>query len=111
MTHACVGTKRGERGVVWRPDGQVIGRVSKHARVAAGMGGSRASFYTANVAYGAGYTGTSLGTRHKTRAGAVRAIRMFWEWYEAEGFTQVGTLEALTRKFKRQHPAVCAVTR
>lgn len=74
----CVGTKRGVNyGLVYDETGRVIGRVFRHSRVAAGMKGERASFYTANVIAGGMEAGGSLGTRHPNRASAVRAIRAF----------------------------------
>lgn len=113
--HVCIGTKRGQRGVVWDSEGKVLGRAVKHARVAASMKGGKGEFYTANVYDAAGnYTGPSLGTRHKTRASAVRAIRMFWGWYLREGYQLPSTrtwdpMGTHVDVYKRQHPEVCAL--
>lgn len=114
--HVCIGTKIGERGIVWNEYGECLGRAIQASRVAAGTNGQREKFYTAVVSTGEGFTGTSLGTRHKTRASAVRAIRMFWDWYLAGGFlTYANTLgwingmERVVSKFKEAHPEVCAL--
>lgn len=115
--HVCIGTKIGERGIVWNQYGECLGRAIQASRVAAGTNGQRRKFYTAVVSTGEGFTGTSLGTRHKTRASAVRAIRMFWAWYETEGFMLPGVRryygptgwESVAQKYKMSYPEVCAL--
>lgn len=80
----CVGTKRGKNyGIVYATNGQPIGRVFRHKRVAAGTKGARAPFWTA-VAFddtGAQISGPSLGTRHPSRHSAVSAVREFAATY------------------------------
>jgi hypothetical protein len=80
----CIGRKRGKNhGVVYAPDGRVIGRVFKASKIAAGAKGRRASFYTAVVILDGIESAVSLGTRHKTRASATAAILAFWRAYPA----------------------------
>jgi hypothetical protein len=113
-----IGKRIGERGIVWSEHGEVLGKAFAHSRVMAGTNGIRGPFYTAVVSTGAGFTGTSLGTRHKTRASAVRAIRMFWDWYETEGFMVPGVRryygptgwESVAQKYKQSYPDVCALS-
>lgn len=79
----CVGTKRGKNyGLVYAPDGTVIGRVFRDCKVArAALGGGRRSFFTANVIVDGVECGGSLGTRHETRRSAVNAILAFYASY------------------------------
>lgn len=82
----CVGTKRGRNyGVVYAPDGRVIGRVFRDGKVArAALGGGRRSFWTAHASLDGVETSASLGTRHERRRDAVAAILAFHEAYPAE---------------------------
>jgi hypothetical protein len=111
MTHVCIGNRRGNRGVVYAPDGTIIGRIESRARVAAGAKGARAPFFTAYVALPDGATvGHSLGTRHRTRASAARAIRLFWQ--RNSGTTAPRDpffVSRLTARFKSEYWRDCAL--
>lgn len=127
IPYACIGTKRGQNfGIVYRPGRfgtVVIGRVKRDSKDAAGTygpgGPSKRTFFTAEVWNGLHLsTGPrrlpvpSLGTRHPSRAHAVRAIRLFWEWW-ANDPSNAGRHVVPTgydvQRFKYEHRAVCAL--
>jgi hypothetical protein len=113
MTHVCVSTKRGTKGLVYAPDGRIIGHVRREWKDAAGTygphGPTKEPFFTANVCLDADRRGmgASLGTRHPTRASAMRAIRLFWDWYAQQDFAL--NARAMPGRFKSLHPEVCAL--
>lgn len=79
----CVGTKRGSnRGVVYAPDGTVIGRVFRTTKAARkSLGGGMQPFWTAEAIVGGVRAGMSLGTRHVERRDAVAAVLAFSREY------------------------------
>lgn len=86
MTMTCIGTKRGDNyGLVYDDKGRVLGRVFQtQRRLRADMGGGHGTAWTAYVMLPDGTeVGCSLGTRHRDRWSAARAIRAFWTEYES----------------------------
>lgn len=114
--HVCIGTKRGTNyGMVYNAEGAVIGRVFRDCKDAAGTygpgGPSKRSFWTAELWMGNTRLNVpSLGTRHTSRAHAVRAIRLFWRWLWAEhGYGSARRLAYNVQRFKYEQREVCAL--
>lgn len=116
MTHTCIGTKRGTNyGVVYSPHGSIVGRVRRESKDAAGTYRNRRpekwAFYTAALllANGDPVRAPSLGTRHETRAHAMRAIRMFWVWWSEQDSAPAIPRAYHVQQFKFEHREVCAL--
>jgi hypothetical protein len=122
MDYVKISTKRGTKGHVTTPDRRMIGRVRPEHKDAAGTygpnGPAKRKFYTAEVWYDGRrlFCGT-LGTRHPTKAHAARAIRMFWDQFEAGTslglLVCTGSLDSTVRvgveQFKYENREVCAL--
>ena len=100
-------------GTVQRADGVILGRAQEASRDAAGTydGRGRArerrTFWTATIA--GCDRAPSLGTRHPTRASAVRAIRAFHAEHPLYFAWGDPTRARWIAAFKSQHPEVCAL--
>ena len=77
----CIGTGRGNRGLVYGEDGTVIGRVFKQARRLRNNGGQFGEAWTAHAIIDGQDARGSLGTRHPDRWHAARAILAFHRKY------------------------------
>lgn len=92
----AIGTKRGSNyGLVYSPEGVVIGRVMRDAKVArAGLGGGRRSFWTAYPILDGERAMVSLGTRHVHRRDATAALLAFYASYPPETIKRAALVAA-----------------
>lgn len=93
-------------GRVYDAAGNVLGRVYRESKVAAGTKGQRRMFWTARLSIN-GEEFSGIGTRHKTRASAVRAIRLFHTLNPYASQMYRGAVFAAIERFAYDHWQDC----